>query len=142
MYITSFSESDLADVKFPSKYADRNYMWSEPTQTTRFVARGTLRPGVHVTRKLKVRFSADFATFRAHVKEAIGRFMVFRSDQGKAAEAELEGLGVESLHKKLVDEKGRPGTFVVLDMQIYYVQDPSGEWMLNNFDLSDTWSWE
>jgi hypothetical protein len=39
--------------------AVRDYMWSDPVKTMRFVTKHPFVGGIQVTRKLKVRFSED-----------------------------------------------------------------------------------
>lgn len=142
MYIRTFEGFGLASVKYNPKYSGRDYMWTDPIKQTSFVAKSPFVGGSEVVRKLKVRFSEDWPTFRARFKRAIGRFLVFRSDAGKRAEEELEGMALEMLHEKLVAEKANAKEFVVLNMRIFYLKRRSGDWILNNFALPDTWAWE
>ena len=142
MYIGTFEGLGLGDVKFRPQYSGRDYMWSDPVKTTRFVAKAPFIGGNQVERTLKVRFSEDWPTFRARFKKALGRFLVFRSDKGRIAESHLEGMALQALHDSLVADKSNAKAFVVLKIRVFFLKRPSGDWFLNNFALPDTWRWE
>ena len=142
MYVRTFEGLGLGDVKFRPQFSGRDYMWSDPVKTTRFVAKAPFIGGNQVARTLKVRFSEDWPTFRARFKKALGRFLVFRSDKGSIAESHLEGMALQTLHDSLVADKANAKAFVVLNIRVFYVKRPSGDWLLNNFALPDAWEWE
>jgi len=142
MYIRTFEGVGLGVVHYNPKYSGRDYMWSNPIKSTRFVAKLPFVGGNIVERKLKIRFSADWPTFRERIRKAFGRFMVFRSDAGKAVDEEIEAIAVETFHEKLVADKAKAKDFVVLHMRIFYLKRASGDWILNNFALPETWEWE
>lgn len=146
MYISSLEGFGLGRVKFSKKYSSRDYMWSDPLKSTPFVAKRPFVAGLRVERKLKIRFSEDWPTFRARFKRAIRRFT---SSQEQVVESHLEGLGnIETLHASMVADKANAKEFVVLDARIFYLKQASGQWFLNNFDLGlhnidpPTWQWE
>jgi hypothetical protein len=141
MYVRTFAGLGQPAASFSPAYSSKDYMWSDPVRTSNFVARPPFVGGRRVQRKLKVRFSEDWPTFRARFKKAIGRLIVFRSDEGKLAESHLEGLALPALHEKLVADKLKAKTFVVLDVSIFYLKQSSGDWILNNFALPETWEW-
>jgi hypothetical protein len=142
MYIHTLHGFGLGAVHYNPKYSGRDYMWSDTIKSTRFVAKPPFVGGNRVERKLKIRFSADWSTFRERIKKAFGRFMVFRSDAGKAVDEEIEAIAVETFHEKLVADKAKTKDFVVLPMRMFYLKRASGDWILNNFALPENWEWE
>jgi len=142
MYTQTFEEPGLGVVHYSPKYSGRDYMWSTPIKSTRFIAKLPFVGGNIVERKLKLRFSADWPTFRERIRNAFGRFMVFRGDAGKAVDEAIEAIAVETFHAKLVDDNAKAKNFVVLRMRIFYLKKSSGDWILNNFALPDTGEWE
>ena len=93
----------LGFVKFSKRFTSRDYMWSDPIKSTRFVARRPFVGGLRVERKVKIRFSEDWPTFQARFEKAIGRLS---SAQMVASHLESLGLGnVERLHARMVADK-------------------------------------
>jgi hypothetical protein len=142
MYIRTFAGFGLAEVRYNSKYSGRDYWWSDSLKSTRFVARPPFVGGNIVERQLKIPFSADWPTFRERLKKAFGRFMVFRSDAGRAVDEEIEAIAAKTFHEKLVVDRAGVKDFVVLRMRIFYLKRASGDWILNNFSFPETWQWE
>ena len=139
---------ELGDVKFSKRFTSRDYMWSDPIKRTTFIAKRPFVGGLRVERKLKIRFSEDWPTFQARFKKAIGRLT---SPQMVASHLEGAGAGIEgieALHTRMVADKANARDFVVLDARISYLKQPSGNWILNNFDFGlhnidpPTWQWE
>lgn len=136
---------ELGIVKFSKRFTSRDYMWSDPIERTTFVARRPFVGGLRVERKLKIRFSEDWPTFQARFKKAIGRLS---SPQMVASRLESLGPGIEGLHARMVADKANAKDFVVLDARMVYLKQPSGNWILNNFDFGlhnidpPAWQWE
>ena len=136
---------ELGIVKFSKRFTSRDYMWSDAIKRTTFVARRPFVGGLDVERKLKIRFSEDWPTFQARFKKAIGRLS---SPQMVASHLESLGPGMETLHARMVADKANAKDFVVLDARMVYLKQPSGNWILNNFDFGlhniepPTWQWE
>jgi hypothetical protein len=135
---------ELGDVKFGKRFTSRDYMWSDPIKRTTFIAKRPFVGGLRAERKLKIRFSEDWPTFQARFKKAIGRL-----SSPQMVASHLESLaGIEGLHARMVADKGNAKNFVVLDARVVYLKQPSGKWILNNFDFGlhniapPTWQWE
>jgi len=138
---------ELGIVKFSKRFTSRDYMWSDPITSTTFVARRPFVGGLRVERKLKIRFSEDWLTFQARFKKAIERL-----SSPQMVASHLEGLGLDNvqrlLHAPMVADKANAKDFVVLDARMFYLKQPSGNWILNNFDFGQdnidppTWQWE
>lgn len=146
MYIKSLEGFGLGRVKFSKKYSSRDYMWSDPLKSTKFVAKSPFVAGLRVERKLKVRFNEDWPTFRARFKRAIRRLT---SGEEQIVEGHLKHLAaIEALHARMVADKANAKNFVVLDARIFYLKQSSGNWFVNNFDFRlhnidpPTWQWE
>jgi hypothetical protein len=146
---TPYALSDglgLGFVKFSKRFTSRDYMWSDPIKRSTFVARRPFVGGLRVERKLKLRFSEDWPTFQARFQKAIGRL-----SSTQMVATHLEGMGlsnVEGLHARMVADKANAKDFVLLDARLFYLKQPSGNWILNNFDFGfhdtdpPTWQWE
>jgi hypothetical protein len=136
----------LGIVKFSKRFTSRDYIWSDPIKRSTFVARRPFIGGLRVERKLKIRFSEDWPTFQARFQKAIGRL-----SSAQMVATHLEGMGlqnVERLHARMVADKANAKDFVVLDARLFYLKQPSGNWILNNYDFGlhnidpPTWQWE
>jgi hypothetical protein len=141
MYVRAYEGTGLGDVTFNPKYSGKDYMWSDTTKSTGFTARPPFVAGNKIERTLKIRFSADWPTFRSRLRQAFGRFMPFRSDGGKAVDEEIDAIASEVFHEKVAADK-KAKTFLVLPMTIFYLKRASGDWILNNYSFPETWVWE
>ncbi|MCI0695248.1 hypothetical protein L0337_24980 [candidate division KSB1 bacterium] len=140
MYIRSFEGFGLGSVTYSKKYSSTDYMWSDPVMTDKHDM------DLHVERKLKVRFSSDWPTFRARVKRAFGRLMTFRSDEGKFVESMLQERRLKTLHSRMIEDIAHAKDFVVLLVAINYSKIASGSWKLYDIGFiptsAPTWNWE
>ncbi|MET0555850.1 MAG: hypothetical protein ABW221_22615 [Vicinamibacteria bacterium] len=147
MYIGSLEAPPTPRETYGSRFKGKDYRWSDPTKTTTFVARAPFVGGLQVRRTVMIRFSEDWPTFRGRFVQAVGRLTVFRSDGGREAAEQVDGsMAIEALHERMVADKAHAKAFVAVPLKIFYLQRPSGDWLLNNFarelDASPEWRWE
>jgi hypothetical protein len=75
-----------------------------------------------VTKILKVPFKRDFQDFRREVEKKVGRWTIFRSDQGQRVKKLIEPWKdiLKKIHKENLDVGVTPGTLIEIHSKFFY----------------------